>query len=67
MRSDFHTQHLTISPVTVELGVAVLKAVHGINEDTVAIMITGYASLDSSIEAMNEGAYSYLTKLQTPF
>ena len=43
-------------------GLEVLKAVRGINEDTIAIMMTGYASLDSSIEAMNKGAYSYITK-----
>lgn len=43
-------------------GLEVLKAVRGINEDTIAIMMTGYASLDSSVEAMNKGAYSYLTK-----
>ena len=43
-------------------GVAVLKAVREINDDTIAIMMTGYASLDSSIEAMNKGAFSYITK-----
>ena len=43
-------------------GLEVLRVVRGINEDTIAIMMTGYASLDSSIEAMNKGAYSYLTK-----
>ncbi len=43
-------------------GLEVLKAVRGINEDTVAIMMTGYASLDSSIEAMNKGAFSFFTK-----
>ena len=43
-------------------GLEVLKAVRGINEDTIAIMMTGYASLDSSIEAMNQGAFSYITK-----
>jgi DNA-binding NtrC family response regulator len=43
-------------------GLEVLKAVCRINEDTIAIMITGYASLDSSIEAMNKGAFSYITK-----
>ncbi len=43
-------------------GLEVLRAVYGINADTVAIMMTGYASLDSSIEAMNKGAYSYFTK-----
>ena len=43
-------------------GIEVLKAVRALNEDTIAIMMTGYASLDSSIEAMNKGAYSYITK-----
>jgi len=43
-------------------GLEVLKAVHGINEDTIAIMMTGYAALDSSVEAMNQGAFSYITK-----
>lgn len=43
-------------------GLEVLKAVRGINEDIVAIMMTGYATLDSSIEAMNNGAFSYITK-----
>lgn len=43
-------------------GLEVLKAVRAHNEDTIVIMMTGHASLDSSIEAMNEGAYSYLIK-----
>ena len=43
-------------------GLEVLKVVRAINEDTVAIMMTGYGSLDSSIEAVNKGAYSYITK-----
>jgi len=43
-------------------GLEVLEAVRALNEDTIAIMMTGYASLDSSIEAMNKGAYSYITK-----
>ena len=43
-------------------GLEVLKAVRGINEDTIAIMMTAYASLDSSVEAMDRGAYSYIVK-----
>jgi len=43
-------------------GLEVLKSIKEINEDTVAIMVTAYASLASSIEAMNKGAYSYITK-----
>lgn len=43
-------------------GLEVLRAIREINEDTVVIMVTAYASIDSSIEAMNKGAYSYITK-----
>ena len=43
-------------------GLEVLKAINGISEDTIAIMVTAYASIDSSIEAMNKAAYSYITK-----
>ncbi len=43
-------------------GLDVVKAVRGISRDTIAIMMTAYASLDSSIEAMNNGAYSYIIK-----
>lgn len=43
-------------------GLEVLKAIKEINEDTVAIMITAYASIDSSVEAMRRGAYFYIIK-----
>lgn len=43
-------------------GLEVLKSIREINEDAVPIMVTAYASIDSSIEAMNQGAYSYITK-----
>lgn len=43
-------------------GLDVLKAIREINQDIVVIMVTAYASIDSSVEAMNKGAYSYLTK-----
>ena len=43
-------------------GLEVLKSISGINEDTVAVMVTAYASIDTSIKAINEAAYSYITK-----
>lgn len=43
-------------------GLEVLQAVHALHEESVLIMITSYASLDSSLEAMNKGAFSYFTK-----
>jgi len=43
-------------------GLEVLKAVREKSEDTVPIMITAYASIDSSVAAIDQGAYSYITK-----
>lgn len=43
-------------------GLEVLKSIREISEETVPIMVTAYASMDSSVEAMNKGAYSYVTK-----
>src|SRR6266513_1467745 len=43
-------------------GLDVLKAVRESYPDTVTIMLTGYASLESAIQALRAGAYDYLIK-----
>src|SRR5688572_19844800 len=43
-------------------GLTVLAEVRATSPDTVAIMLTGYASLESSVQALREGAYDYLVK-----
>src|ERR1700704_1373246 len=43
-------------------GLDVLKAVHERHPETVTIMLTGYASLESAIQALRAGAYDYLVK-----
>jgi signal transduction histidine kinase len=43
-------------------GLAVLAEVRRQSPETVTIMLTGYASLDSAVKALREGAYDYLTK-----
>ncbi len=43
-------------------GTKVLKRVKEIHPETIVIMITAYASTESAVEAMNEGAYDYITK-----
>ena len=43
-------------------GLAVLRAARTANPSAYVIIITGYASLDSAIEAVRLGAYDYLTK-----
>ena len=43
-------------------GLDVLRAVRERSPDTVTIMLTGYASLESAIQALRAGAYDYLIK-----
>ncbi len=43
-------------------GITVLKKVKADSPETSVIMITAYASADSAIKAMKEGAYDYITK-----
>ncbi len=43
-------------------GLEVLKASKKQNPNTVVIMISAYASAETAVEAMNEGAYDYLPK-----
>jgi signal transduction histidine kinase len=43
-------------------GLEVLKAVRENYPETVTIMLTGYASLESAIQALRAGAYDYLVK-----
>jgi len=43
-------------------GISVLKKLKAISPETIVIMITAYASADTAIKAMKEGAYDYITK-----
>ncbi|HHN63850.1 MAG TPA: sigma-54-dependent Fis family transcriptional regulator [Nitrospirae bacterium] len=43
-------------------GMQILKRTKEISPDTEVIMITGYATVETAIEAMRHGAYHYLTK-----
>jgi response regulator RpfG family c-di-GMP phosphodiesterase len=43
-------------------GIGVLKAAKEMDKYTPVIMITGYASVDTAIEALRQGAYDYLSK-----
>jgi len=43
-------------------GIDLLKEVHSIDPDTAVIMITAYASLESAVAALREGAFDYITK-----
>jgi two-component system response regulator PilR (NtrC family) len=43
-------------------GIEVLKAAKTQNPQTIVIMISAYASAETAVEAMNEGAYDYVPK-----
>jgi two-component system response regulator PilR (NtrC family) len=43
-------------------GIDLLHAAHEVSPETVVIMITAYASTETAIAAMKEGAYDYVTK-----
>jgi signal transduction histidine kinase len=43
-------------------GLSIVREVCRIQPDTVSIILTGYASLESAIKALREGAYDYLVK-----
>ena len=43
-------------------GLTIISEVARLQPDTVSIILTGYASLESAIKALREGAYDYLIK-----
>ncbi len=43
-------------------GMDVVRAVHGRAPDALVAILTGYASLETAIEAIRAGAYDYITK-----
>ncbi|MBN2061391.1 MAG: response regulator [Deltaproteobacteria bacterium] len=43
-------------------GLKVLREARKINPNTLVILITGFASIETAIQAIREGAYDYITK-----
>jgi len=43
-------------------GMDILRYCREVHPDTAVIMITGYASVDSAVDAMKEGAFHYIAK-----
>jgi DNA-binding NtrC family response regulator len=43
-------------------GLALLKEIKKLAPETLVVMITGFATVDSSVEAINAGAYDYIPK-----
>lgn len=47
-------------------GFEVIEKIHDLDPTTVTIVITGYATVSSAVEAMKNGAYDFLAKPFTP-
>jgi DNA-binding NtrC family response regulator len=47
-------------------GMDVLRAIHAADPDVAVVVVTGFASVDSAVDAMKEGACDYLSKPFTP-
>ncbi len=43
-------------------GISVMEDVHKITPDIPVIILTAYGSIENAVEAMNKGAYDYMTK-----
>jgi len=43
-------------------GLEVLKRIHEIDENVIVIVITGYATVETAIQAMKQGAYDFIPK-----
>ena len=61
---DAQTFHLVISDVTMpsSSGLELLRYVRKHFPDLVVILMTGYGTIESAVEAIKQGAYDYLTK-----
>jgi len=43
-------------------GISLMRELHSINPGMRVIILTGYGTVESAVQAMQEGAYSYLSK-----
>jgi len=47
-------------------GIDLMKKLRCVRQDMAVIILTGYGTIESAVEAMKQGAYGYLTKPITP-
>ena len=61
-----HTNFYDISIVDLQLaetdGITLMEKLHMVNPEMPVIILTAYGTIESAVEAMRKGAYSYLTK-----
>jgi two-component system, NtrC family, response regulator PilR len=61
---DNHPFDLVITDIRMKdiNGIGVLKKAKQVNPDTIVVMISAFATADTAVEAMKEGAYDYIPK-----
>jgi DNA-binding NtrC family response regulator len=64
-RETFHVVFLDLKLPGIK-GMEILSQIKEANPETPVIIITGYASIDSAVEAMKRGAFDYMAKPFTP-
>ena len=70
--SQIQTHHVKIDVVLLDLmmpgvsGMDVLEQTRNLDPDLPVIVITGYATVESAVEAMKKGAYDFIPKPFTP-
>lgn len=64
LRNAGKAYHLVVSDVNMPRmdGLELLKQIRRLHEDVVVIVITGYGTIESAVEAVKLGAFDYLTK-----
>lgn len=43
-------------------GLELLRRIRGVDKDVIFLMITGYPSIETAVDAIKKGAYDYITK-----
>ncbi len=62
LKSKFFNLALVDLKLPDDSGLKLLKEIKKSNSETIIIVLTGFASLESAVYAMNEGAFSYIQK-----
>jgi DNA-binding NtrC family response regulator len=60
------TEHWDLSLVDIKMpgmdGLELQRKIHEVDPETIIIIMTGYASVETAVQALKDGAYDYITK-----
>ena len=68
--TELAVQHLDVALVDIKMhgtdGIELQRRMHEIDPELIVIIMTGYASVDTAVAALKNGAYDYVTKPLEP-